>query len=1160
MNEASPSEFDVCGVLPGAGVTVLEASAGTGKTFTIAALVARFVADGTPLSEILAVTFTRMATGELRDRVRERLVSAHTLLEGYLQDDEEPPPEDPVARTLAEGPTSEVRERCRRLAEALASFDEATITTTHGFCQLVLSSMGVDGGASARDTLLEDTSDLVEEVVDDLYLRRALGYGQPEFQRSKALEAAREAIRNPDTPLEPPPGDSVPGRLRRFAEKARTEFGHRLQNANLLTYDDLLVRLRDALADPERGRAACDRLAGRFKVVLVDEFQDTDPVQWDVVSSAFGGGRTVLVLIGDPKQAIYSFRGADVYAYLEASECADRRYTLGDNYRSDQGLLRAFDALMDPVYLGHPEIPYRVVRSIPGHARPGLEGAPSPAALRARVLHTGEHHDLTLTKAKNLVEKQFALEWVASDLASDVAALLSSGTELVEWDEQGHERGRRPLTPAHVAVLVRTNRHAGIVHEALRSAGVPAVVASSASVLRAPAAKTWLGLLEALEQPASRGRAVAVALGPFVGMSAEQVATADETELEQLHLRLRRLGQVLRHRGVAALFRAACIEGGVPERLLAKEDGERQMTDLAHVAELLGAEASSSQLGLPRLRAWLARKIAEKPTEDEAEERTRRLDSDEKAVQVLTVHRAKGLEFPVVYCPYMWDGGSERHGQPVVFHDPSDGNQRKLDVGSEGSTYREHQSAHHLEERGEELRLLYVALTRAKHQAVIWWARTHECQQSPLGRLLFERDEDGQVAPDGSAGEPSDTDVASKLETLASNAPGHFVVEHASGSTDTKWSPGTSGSEVLRVASFGRAIDRSWRRTSYSAITATAHEETFGSEPEAPGTVDEPARSAPVASSASPAGTEGSDAVSAEPAAPSDGGEDPLAAVCPLGGMPAGAEVGTVLHRVLELVDFASPDLEADLSAALSAEVARHGVSLGPPEIVVAGLASAIRTSLGPSTGDAALADAARADRLDELDFEFPIGGGDSPAGPTVTTAALAEVLARHERPGDPLFGYGERLAGPMLEGSFRGYLTGSIDLVLRRGAGGGARFFVVDYKSNRLAPFDEELLAWHYRPEALDAEMRRFHYPLQALLYLVALHRYLRWRMSGYDPERNLGGALYLFLRGMLGPSTPRVDGRPCGVFAWTPPAALVTEVSDLLDEGSGGTEVRAS
>jgi len=196
-------------------------------------------------------------------------------------------------------------------------------------------------------------------------------------------------------------------------------------------------------------------------------------------------------------------------------------------------------------------------------------------------------------------------------------------------------------------------------------------------------------------------------------------------------------------------------------------------------------------------------------------------------------------------------------------------------------------------------------------------------------------------------------------------------------------------------------------------------------------------------------------------------------------------------------------------------------------------------------------ADVDRADRLDELAFELPLAGGDDPAG-ELGVADLGRVLREHLPPDDPLAQYAQRLADPALRHSVRGYLTGSIDLVLRLpGPGGEPRFLVADYKTNWLAPPGEELTAFHHRPAALAAEMERAHYHLQALLYTAALHRFLRWRLPGYDPDRHLGGVLYLFLRGMTGPDTPTVDGRPCGVFAWRAPGALVTALSDRLDGG---------
>jgi exodeoxyribonuclease V beta subunit len=217
-------------------------------------------------------------------------------------------------------------------------------------------------------------------------------------------------------------------------------------------------------------------------------------------------------------------------------------------------------------------------------------------------------------------------------------------------------------------------------------------------------------------------------------------------------------------------------------------------------------------------------------------------------------------------------------------------------------------------------------------------------------------------------------------------------------------------------------------------------------------------------------------------------------------------------------------------------------------------------TSLGPLAGGRTLAEIALPDRLRELDFEIPLAGGDDPSA-DIALSAMGDVLRRHLPVDDPMRAYADRLETPGLGGqSLRGYLSGSIDVVLRVGDSTEQRFVVVDYKTNRLGEIDEPLTALDYTPELMTAAMLHSNYPLQALLYSVVLHRYLRWRLPGYDPEQHLGGILYLYVRGMCGPATPEVDGIPCGVFTWHPPAAMVVELSDLLDGRLAASAGRAS
>ncbi len=1091
------TDFDVCGPLP-SGVTVLEASAGTGKTYTIAALTARYVAEGTPLDRLLLITFTRMATGELRDRVRERLVGCEQALSAILAGAPDTYA-DPVVTLLATGDPGELTERRDRLARAVADFDAATIATTHGFCQEVLAELGTVGDLDRETGFVEDVSELLEQALDDLYVRRFHRRETARFKRAEALKIARAAVDNPMAELEPrdEPTDSTAAMRYRLAVAVRKELEQRKRRLAIMTYDDLLTRLNSTLGGPS-GPAARDRLSSRFDVVLVDEFQDTDPIQWQILDRAFAAGGVTLVLVADPKQAIYAFRGADVYAYLTAAATARARATLRENRRADQSLIDAYDALFAGAKLGHEGIVYRQVRATPAHQEPRLVGAPGDAALRVRVVLRNEP-DIELTY-NGFAATDSARDHIARDLAADVVGLLSSGARIEHRTPNGEPTGDEPICPRHIAVLVRTHATAELVRDELVAANVPVVINGAGSVFATRSARDWLALLEAIERPASPVRARTAALTHFLGWSAERIAIAPEEEWEEVHRRLHRWSRILRDRGVAALLEEITVGEDLAARVLCCADGERRLTDLRHLAQLLHRAASTERLGVTALRGWLAERVADADRDEGEEERARRLESDAEAVQVLTIHRSKGLEFPVVYCPFLWDPTWIRSKEPVAFHDPATGYRHTVDVGLEGRTFKRHSDQYVIEQRGEDLRLAYVALTRAKHRAVIWWAGTRYSCNSPLARLLFAKDADGVVRAFGDS-TPGDATVVERFRELAATAPGRISVERSTlAAVPAAWSPALEPPVDLAAARLHRRLDPWWRRTSYSDITAEAHDPLVGSEPERPVLSDEPETPTPVAVAV--AGAVGSVA------------RPELERESPLGAAPVGVDFGTFVHTVLEATDFAAPDLDAELAEHVTGALSRRAFDLGEPGRVVQGLRAAIETPLGPIAGGVRLRDVARADRLDELEFELPLAGGDAPTG-RLTLQAIAGVLREHLPAGDPMAAYAARLEDPALRSQVRGFLTGSIDLVIRLD---GERFAIVDYKTNWLGPAGEPLTLVHYQPEALAAEMSRAHYGLQALLYTVALHRYLRWRLPGYDPDRQLAGVLYLFLRGMAG------------------------------------------
>ncbi len=1107
LSPVAPATFDVCGELP-EGTTVLEASAGTGKTFTIAALATRYVAEGVAeLPDLLLVTFGRAATSELCDRVRERLVATERALRAA----DARRSADAVVRHLADCDDAELARRRERLTRALSAFDAATITTTHGFCQQMLTTLGLAADVDPDATFVPDIADLVDEVVDDLYLRRYADQAEPVLRPADARRVAVEAVSDHQARLEPAAAfpESVAGHRYAFARDVVAEVHRRKRERRLLDYDDLLTRLRDALADVEGGPAAAERVRARYAVVLVDEFQDTDPVQWEILRTAFHGHRT-LVLIGDPKQAIYAFRGGDVVTYLAARADATTTATLGRNWRSDAPLLRGLETLLRGAALGDERIVVRPVEA--EHAGRRLDGG-APVRIRhvpREPFGTRGTRNAAIGAVRDLV---------CADVAADVVRQLNS-TRLRDgaaW---------RPLEPGDVAVLARRNADANAVRDALVAAGVPAVVSGLSSVFGAPAAQHWLTLLGALEQPGHHGRAAALALTPFVGWDAARLAGASDVEHDELSDTVRAWARALADSGVAALLEAVAA-GGVAERLMCTAAGERTLTDVRHVGQALHLAAATERLGPAALTDWLRRRIAE-AADDYAEERSRRLETDAAAVQVVTVHASKGLEFPVVYVPFAWDRYEDSRRPPVALRFHDDAGARVLHVGGPDDVHHRAALERHLaEDRGEDLRLLYVALTRAACQVVTWWAPSNNSGRGALSRVLLGDHAPG-MQPPGHVPQPTDEAVAHRLAALPTASDGAVEVEAVTARPEAvRWAAPDVERPALAVARFDRRLDLAWRRTSYSGLTAAAHEHPgVASEPEEPGVQDE----VDVALRAV--------------------GEHPARdVVSPLADMPAGAAFGTLVHVVLEHVDTTAPDLRAEIARRCAEAGAARMPGVDDDELA-AGLEVVLGSPLGPLAGGRTLRDLTPADRLAELEFELPLAGGDAPR----TASRLEDVaglLRRHLAPDDPFAAYPDLLAG-LGESRLRGYLTGSIDAVLRVDSAdpdGGVRYLVVDYKTNRLGAHDEPLTAWHYRPEAMAEAMMRAHYPLQLLLYLAALHRFLRWRQPGYDPDVHLAGGLYLFVRGMCGPDTPVFDGEPAGAMAWRPPAGLVAELSALLD-----------
>ena len=1160
---ATPSPFDVADDFSGV-TTVVEASAGTGKTYALSGLAVRMLADGVvTTSQILVVTFTRAATAELRSRIRERLVDACTFLDGSMD-----PGDDGLFGALAE---SDAAQKRQRLEVALSDFDEMTVSTIHGFAQQMLASMGAAVGVDPDLTLMADDDALRQAACADLLAIEAdHGHAAAELPSLDELVSVVKELQNmPDLIIEPDPtaadesADPVALVRSRLATAAMVRIDSQRRAVGARGYGELLTDLRDALTG-ETGEAAIAEVRGRFRVALIDEFQDTDAIQWKIFATLFDHDPDAsLVLVGDPKQAIYQFRGADIHTYMEVvSGDVDLR-DLTTNWRADEAVIRSLGVVFDGAEFGR-NIDFRPVGFAVqhrGHALRRSDGTAAPA-LKIRLALGA---DLKRNKPSGDNPANIVANSAAWAIRTDMAAQL---IDLFDHHrlEDGTADGRA-VSPGDVAVLTRTKTEAGEFARTLIDCGIPAVVLSGSSVLDTAAARQWELLLEAVALPSDRRRARAASLtcfGPFA--SADDLAGADEAALEDLQDRLQRWSEVLTTDGVAAFVRHVFSEASVAARVLVRPDGERLLTDLDQLADLFEQTCGTGPSSSAVLLAALSQPVTKIDVDDDPTKR--RVETDADAVQIMTMHVSKGLEFPIVCCPGLYKIGPEAANHALYFD--AERGQRVLDLEPKrvkttelGGSAKSPRALAASENDEDRLRLLYVAMTRAQQQTIVWWSRMSSSARAPLTRLLYGRDTTGAIDLDTYRGErialPDDDDALRRLDVLMAKGAGTIDVGVHGRANLSVWSaPGAdhTSAPTLELAHLGHPLDRRANRWSFSAITA--HEDPTSVQ--AASSVDP---SVPIP----PGGDEGT-----PEAEPIDGPTDATSTgaaltaalddptVSQLSTLPAGTAFGTLVHEILERVDFTDDELPVVVDDEITRELAWRTTSLIPVGLAGAdrsrgrallrdGLVGVITSPLGSAFDGKRLCDVGWTDRLSEMSFELHLTASTPPVSEKSIGGLLLDGLAAD----DPYRSWAESLATGRFGVDLAGHLTGSIDLIVRVGTPTAPRFVVVDYKTNRLHDRNVVPLPDNYGADRMADAMVQHHYPLQALLYSVALHRYLRWRLPGYEPAKHLGGAAYLFVRGMAGPEVTVTEGEPNGVCRWAIPAPVVVALSDLLSGVAG-------
>jgi len=847
----------------------------------------------------------------------------------------------------------------------------------------------------------------------------------------------------------------------------REELPLRKQKLNIRYFDDLLTGLHAALQG-ENGIPLTSVLRQTYPVALIDEFQDTDPVQYDIFRHIYTGCGLPLFLIGDPKQAIYSFRGADIFAYLKAvSETAlEKRFTLTVNWRSTPALLQGINSIFSahPQPFVHEEIAfYPLTPGRPaGEERIALKAEKAP--LQLWYLPPGED-------GKPLTVEQ----------ANDAAARATAG----EISRLLHEAlaDHPPLLPSDIAVIVRTNRQAKLMQEALRSLFIPSVMRSDLSVFATHEAEEICTLLKALSNPSNEAEVRGALATDLLGLTGNEIAQLlkDEQAWELWLTRFRTYHQTWIDKGFMVMTRTFMAEEQVRGRLLAHLDGERRLTNLLHCFELLHDMACRQQLGPEAMVTWFSeRTTAREP----GEEYQIRLETDDRAVRIVTIHLSKGLEYPVVFCPFAWSG-SQPGNNVITFHEHFE---MIKDFGSDH--YEEHKQRAEVENLAENLRLFYVALTRARQRCYLIAAQTGSAGrkngQPALGYLLDTTDDESPLEQrllalaDASQGAIAAGPVP---ETTAKALPLPFAER--------------CRKAVPRVMQ--TTIRNDWRVTSYTAFTAReSHQQELPDR-------DEPQ----------------SDAIA------TINPPDEPAATKSIFYFPRGAQAGIFIHELFEKLDFAGCRPEA-ISTLVLQSLEKHGYDQDWQQPLIKMLLNVINTPLSSPDGPFTLAALEQGSWRSELEFFFPLK--------FISCGLLADCLKRH---GQKAMADLAAVADALRFMPVRGMLRGFVDMVFRH----KGRYYIIDWKSNHLGFRPED-----YNQQALKREMERNLYPLQYLLYTVALHRYLSLRIRQYDYEQHFGGVLYLFVRGI----TPQ-SAETCGIFRDRPAVELVNDLTACLIQAGG-------
>lgn len=1206
------SEFDLL-TSPITGNTIIEASAGTGKTYSIEGIYIRFLLQAfeagmiTPekrleVKNILVVTYTEAATAELRERVLSKI--QNTLL-GFELIFRQFKNQESITKDEAEGiihkvgdeilemlilsycfdetehffSEKHIKDIIDHLKLAVFSFDEASIFTIHAFCRRLLTDYSLETKVGTEFEMVKDQRELIDECVNDFWRNQVYGgdsaysrffietfptpetiktyfnkvasrrdvtispqpdqsgeewfkdteaefkihkrYWDKEKEKIKVLLEGHQSELNKtywknvlpsfevidrffagDSPLGANTvkvKSTVIGMNWFFPEKleAKTnkgkltphhpifeafeEYSNRVENPKgkiaatfvksliehldkrkkelgVTSFDDLLLLVQQALTSEDTREPLAEKVRNRFKAALIDEFQDTDPVQYGIFHRLFHD-HCPLFFIGDPKQSIYNFRGADIFAYFKAVQDSSNRQLLKTNWRSDRDLVSAINTIFEgeqqkDQFLYEEQISF--TPSNGAKTKPlrsfTIEGE-QPSPFTFWILDGDEEINIG-TARRNIMDATI----------TEIVKLLNAGNEgkagFVKADEDRSDI--RPVQPKDIAILVRKHREAQAFQTALQEKGIPSVMKTTESIFNTEEFSQMLLLLQGISSYNKESRVKAALLTDFFQYTGSSLfdLSQDEDRWEETVNQFREYHDLWLKKGFYSMVRCFMKHQHLRSRILSYEGGERQLTNILQIIEIIQKAQLEKKLNMTGAIRWMQH-MAEGT--ESGEESEIRLETDQDALKIMTLHASKGLEFPIVFCPSSWElGQSDKNG--TYYHDPEKEHQMTLD-------FLEQEEGKELakEERlAEEIRLTYVAFTRAKHLCYTAWCdnmskRSFKAENSCYHHLFLRNRAKGE-------------ECQTEFLNLRNRSNGTIQVLDLPEKTDEIYLKAPSAEESLACESFTRTLKKSFGVYSFSGLNKKLEVlEAQSDNDEAP---EQPGDSETIA-------------------VPEVSNERTIHT------FPGGTQTGNFFHDILEHCSFANTSAE-ELKNLTEKKAAQYQVDEKWLDVAIEQVEH-IRTLpfKSPYEPNKAFSFSMLPDHqvLKEMEFFFSINDFDQ--------ESLSRVVQKHRGKGqDTILDLLEKIGRTEL----KGFMTGFIDMIFCH----NDRYYILDWKSNKLGSD----IAF-YTQDYLVESMEHSHYNLQYLIYAIALHKYLKHRLAGYDFDQHFGGAYYIYLRGIEKDST---------------------------------------